>query len=398
MERPFLHHMIDLVSTIKRNPATVTLLVLIGLIPFVGQLYVLGFVLEWSSGVAWGSDKAIKLSDVPFKTVILNMIRALGIMILFGLSITFVGLIIGLLSIPLFFIMPIIHLIIVIAAVFFGLAFELLIVRATIYKNWSAGLSIAIMARWIKRNIREYLRFWCSHALVTLVVAAVIGVLTLFITIPATVSFFRQLNHLNSYIQYYGYMNVSDTYVLDVLFHILVDYTAAISVATIPISIITTITGTLLAGLLLRDTHPSTWDKHFEEMPDCRVLDGNVSETVPSASDTSNATSATTQPEQMSADQYDKQDQPPTAYQSASSAVSEQRTTPIVPPAYAPADKLVVDEAVDKQVTAFDQGGGASAPKEEQCIHHHAHDKHTDTCDHHPNKRNPLEDAADTLQ
>ncbi len=242
------------------------------LVPVVGPLAVLGYALEWSRRIAWGS------TDGPARSVkVGDLIRSgwRGLVVIAGWTIAqfLINYVLG--KVPYFgdllsFVWGIVGLLL-------GMAIMVAAVRATIYQDFKAGYRAETLYKMVSEDPWGLMRIWLIE-LAVYVIDFVVGIAIFIPTVISSMSWIIRLvdllnNYGYGYYDYYGYGGET-AYALDIIGAIVGHFAPAILFFA-AIALVTSVFVKLLmyagVGLWMRRFDVDRWGRDEDPLPD-RVI------------------------------------------------------------------------------------------------------------------------------
>ncbi len=241
------------------------------LVPFIGPIAVLGYALEWSRRVAWGS------TDGPARSVkVGEMIRSgwRGVVVIAGWSIAGVLISYVLGSLP--YLGDLLSFVWGVIGLLLGMAFMVAAVRATIYQDFKAGYRVKTLFAMVSEDPWGLMRIW----LIELATYVIDFVLALVIFIPTLISSLSWIVRLIDYVEnygygsYYGYYGGEVSYLLDIVGAIIGRFAPALIIFVV-VAIMVAVFAKLLmyagVGLWMRRFDVERWGRDEDPLPD-RVI------------------------------------------------------------------------------------------------------------------------------
>ena len=241
------------------------------LVPVVGPLAVIGYALEWSRRIAWGS------SEGPARHVkIGDLIRSgwRGVVVLFGWGIA--AAIVGevLANVP--YLGDLLDLAWTIFSILLGMAFLAAAVRATIYQDFKAGYRVQTLYQMVREDPAGLLRVWLTK----LVAYVAEGVAVMIIIIPTVISslswIVRLIEWITDYSSYYGYSAYSgyssygEEYLLQIVGALLGKFGPAL-ILLVAVALVIGVWGLLMRcagmGLWMRRFDVPAWGRDEDPLP-----------------------------------------------------------------------------------------------------------------------------------
>ncbi|MBM6774470.1 DUF4013 domain-containing protein [Olsenella profusa] len=235
------------------------------LVPVVGVLGVMGYVLEWARLTAWGVNSAPKQRDVAVGACIASGWRALVVMVVWGIC---VGLIGGVLAV-----VPLLGGLLSFAWTVFGIFLNLVLmaalVRATIYQEIKAGLRVPTIWQMASHDAGGLLRVLG----IQVVGSVIIGAITFVVVFATMMSILPQLIYLFEYIAAYESI-MSDS----MLAGLIISRVISILLSQWPALVVLTLVGgffgivvNMLAltsvGLWMRQFNVGAWTREEDPLP-----------------------------------------------------------------------------------------------------------------------------------
>lgn len=192
------------------------------LVPVVGPMAVLGYALEWSRRVAWGSTEA------PARNVkVGELIRSgwRGVVVIGGWSIANFLISWALGEIP--FLGDLLSFVWGVIGLLLGMAFMAAAVRATIYQDFKAGYRVNTLYQMTTEDPWGLMRIW----VIKLVFYVIESVVALAILIPAfvgSITWIMRLVELLEDYSYYGMYSYDTMYVVDIVMVIIEKFMPAL--------------------------------------------------------------------------------------------------------------------------------------------------------------------------
>lgn len=241
------------------------------LVPFIGPIAVLGYALEWSRRVAWGS------TDGPARSVkVGELIRSgwRGVVVIAGWSIASVLISYVLGSLP--YLGDLLSFVWGVIGLLLGMAFMAAAVRATIYQDFKAGYRVKTLFAMVSEDPWGLMRIW----LIELATYVIDFVLALVIFIPTLISSLSWIVRLIDYVEnygygsYYGYYGGEVSYLLDIVGAIIGRFAPALIIFVV-VAIMVAVFAKLLmyagVGLWMRRFDVERWGRDEDPLPD-RVI------------------------------------------------------------------------------------------------------------------------------
>lgn len=245
------------------------------LVPIVGPLAVLGYGLEWSRRVAWGSTEGPS-RQVKIGGLIKSGWR--GFVVVAGWSIVagVVGTIVG--NLP--WIGDFLGSVWWIFSLFLNVAFLAAAARATIYQNFKAGYRAKTLWQMVSRDPWGLVKIF----VINLVAGLIVGVVSIMVFMPALFGSIGFIVDLADYMNgYYYYMTEAEEMrlALEVLGFFVQQFAPAFF-ATLLVSLVAgSFVGLLIncsIGLWLRQFDVPAWGKDEDPLPETSVGETSVSE------------------------------------------------------------------------------------------------------------------------
>lgn len=234
------------------------------LVPIVGPLAVMGYGIEWSRRVSWGSTEA------PSRHVKVGDLVASGwrrFVVVFGW--TLAALIVGqiLPEIPL--VGDFLGTVWGIVLIFIDVVFLVAAVRATIYQSFKAGYRVKTLWAMVSKDPWGLMRIW----LIEFVISAIENIVALIVLLPSLLGaipyFIRLFEYIDSYYYYiddYGAMSI----LFDALGYLVGQIGGAV-LAVIALSLVVKSFSSLLScccmGLWMRQFDVPSWGKEEDPLP-----------------------------------------------------------------------------------------------------------------------------------
>lgn len=245
------------------------------LVPIVGPLAVLGYGLEWSRRVAWGStegpSRQVKIGGL-IKSGWRGFVVAAGWSIAAGVVGTIVG------NLP--WIGDFLGSVWWIFSLFLNVAFLAAAARATIYQNFKAGYRAKTLWQMVSRDPWGLVKIF----VINLVAGLIVGIVTIMVFMPALFGSLGFIVDLADYINgYYYYMTEAEEMrlALEVLGFFVQQFAPAFF-ATLLVSLVAgSFVGLLIncgIGLWLRQFDVPAWGKDEDPLPETSVVEASVSE------------------------------------------------------------------------------------------------------------------------
>lgn len=164
----------------------VLILFLACLVPFVGPIGALGYVIEWARLTAWGVNSSPKQKRIQVGACIVSGWRAFIVLLVWGIC---SSLITGLLSaVPM--IGPILTLAWSIFSIFFGLVMMVAALRTAIYQSISAGFNLVAIWKMATSDVAGLMRIFGMRLAGSAIVGVVLGLVcmgAIFALVPRAV-------------------------------------------------------------------------------------------------------------------------------------------------------------------------------------------------------------------
>lgn len=245
------------------------------LVPIVGPLAVLGYGLEWSRRVAWGStegpSRQVKIGGL-IKSGWRGFVVVAGWSIIAGV----VGAIVG--NLP--WIGDLLGSVWWIFSLFLNVAFLAAAARATIYQNFKAGYRAKTLWQMVSRDPWGLVKI----LVINLVAGLIVGVVSIMVFMPALFGSLGFIVDLADYMNgYYYYMTEAEEMrlALEVLGFFVQQFAPAFF-ATLLVSLVAgSFVGLLIncgIGLWLRQFDIPAWGKDEDPLPETSVGEASVSE------------------------------------------------------------------------------------------------------------------------
>ncbi len=314
-------------------------------VPVVGQLGNLGYSLEWSRLVAWGSDEAPARKNVRVGSCIKSGWR--GLVTILGWSIL-IGIVLNVLNIRK---AGILYLVL---SVFLAVIYKVCQLRATIYQNFTAGYQANRLFDMLKRDFGGLATIVGWMALFQACFVVAIGIVSATIFLPSLFSFAIRLAPYSDYV--FGNPRTL-IYVADGLLGLLTGAIPSLLaigyIAAVFESALDMVVGGAV-GLWMRQFDVRSWGKSDDPLPAGPVLPSTGGSYAPAPSASAYAPAA---------------DSTFSASESEPTIVAEQEKTAVVPsfetdPTIAP-NGAVGDEAAEEVVeltTLANREGPVEAP------------------------------------
>lgn len=245
------------------------------LVPIVGPLAVLGYGLEWSRRVAWGSTEGPS-RQVKIGGLIKSGWRGFVVVAGWSIAAGVVGTIVG--NLP--WIGDLLGSVWWIFSLFLNVAFLAAAVRATIYQNFKAGYRAKTLWQMVSRDPWGLVKIF----VINLVAGLIVGVVTIMVFMPALFGSLGFIVDLVDYMDgYYYYMTEAEEMrlALEVLGFFVQQFAPAFF-ATLLVSLVAgSFVGLLIncgVGLWLRQFDVPAWGKDEDPLPETSVVETSVSE------------------------------------------------------------------------------------------------------------------------
>lgn len=245
------------------------------LVPIVGPLAVLGYGLEWSRRVAWGSTEGPS-RQVKIGGLIKSGWRGFVVVAGWSIAAGVVGTIVG--NLP--WIGDLLGSVWWIFSLFLNVAFLVAAVRATIYQNFKAGYRAKTLWQMVSRDPWGLVKIF----VINLVAGLIVGVVTIMVFMPALFGSLGFIVDLVDYMDgYYYYMTEAEEMrlALEVLGFFVQQFAPAFF-ATLLVSLVAgSFVGLLIncgIGLWLRQFDVPAWGKDEDPLPETSVVETSVSE------------------------------------------------------------------------------------------------------------------------
>lgn len=245
------------------------------LVPIVGPLAVLGYGLEWSRRVAWGSTEGPS-RQVKIGGLIKSGWRGFVVVAGWSIAAGVVGTIVG--NLP--WIGDLLGSVWWIFSLFLNVAFLAAAVRATIYQNFKAGYRAKTLWQMVSRDPWGLVKIF----VINLVAGLIVGVVTIMVFMPALFGSLGFIVDLADYMNgYYYYMTEAEEMrlALEVLGFFVQQFAPAFF-ATLLVSLVAgSFVGLLIncgIGLWLRQFDVPAWGKDEDPLPETSVVETSVSE------------------------------------------------------------------------------------------------------------------------
>lgn len=245
------------------------------LVPIVGPLAVLGYGLEWSRRVAWGSTEGPS-RQVKIGGLIKSGWRGFVVVAGWSIAAGVVGTIVG--NLP--WIGDLLGSVWWIFSLFLNVAFLVAAVRATIYQSFKAGYRAKTLWQMVSRDPWGLVKIF----VINLVAGLIVGVVTIMVFMPALFGSLGFIVDLVDYMDgYYYYMTEAEEMrlALEVLGFFVQQFAPAFF-ATLLVSLVAgSFVGLLIncgVGLWLRQFDVPAWGKDEGPLPETSVGETSVSE------------------------------------------------------------------------------------------------------------------------
>lgn len=243
----------------------VVLCALACLVPIVGPLAVLGYELEWSRRVSWGSTEA-PARHVSVGDLISSGWR--GFVALLGWA--FVGAFIGQILPLIPIIGDLLSALWVVALIFLGMVVMVCAVRATIYQSFKAGYRVETLWAMASHDPWGLMRIW----LMRLVIGIVEKVVALIVILPSLLGTVPYFVRLFGYVDaYYYYIDDYEAFelMLDALGYF-ISHVGGALIAVLAIALLVKCFSGLLTycslGLWMRQFDVPAWGKDEDPLPE----------------------------------------------------------------------------------------------------------------------------------
>lgn len=245
------------------------------LVPIVGPLAVLGYGLEWSRRVAWGSTEGPS-RQVKIGGLIKSGWRGFVVVAGWSIAAGVVGTIVG--NLP--WIGDFLGSVWWIFSLFLNVAFLAAAARATIYQNFKAGYRAKTLWQMVSRDPWGLVKIF----VINLVAGLIVGIVTIMVFMPALFGSLGFIVDLVDYMDgYYYYMTEAEEMrlALEVLGFFVQQFAPAFF-ATLLVSLVAgSFVGLLIncgVGLWLRQFDVPAWGKDEDPLPETSVVETSVSE------------------------------------------------------------------------------------------------------------------------
>lgn len=178
-------------------------LTLVGWIPIVGQIAILGYALEWARLTAWGVDAAPKQGKVDYGKVMHTGFVALLVMVSMGLVLVIIDVILfgtasaafsafpmtSFFSAVLYRTAAVLPVLVFVVNVLFGIFILVAMMRATIYDSFSAGWRLDRIFEMIGKDVAGFFRIYLVSiigGIISGIYFAIVGFVTTILIIGAT--------------------------------------------------------------------------------------------------------------------------------------------------------------------------------------------------------------------
>lgn len=245
------------------------------LVPIVGPLAVLGYGLEWSRRVAWGSTEGPS-RQVKIGGLIKSGWRGFVVVAGWSIAAGVVGTIVG--NLP--WIGDFLGSVWWIFSLFLNVAFLAAAVRATIYQNFKAGYRAKTLWQMVSRDPWGLVKIF----VINLVAGLIVGVVTIMVFMPALFGSLGFIVDLADYMNgYYYYMTEAEEMrlALEVLGFFVQQFAPAFFAALLVSLVAGSFVGLLIncgIGLWLRQFDVPAWGKDEDPLPETNVVETSVSE------------------------------------------------------------------------------------------------------------------------
>lgn len=245
------------------------------LVPIVGPLAVLGYGLEWSRRVAWGSTEGPS-RQVKIGGLIKSGWRGFVVVAGWSIAAAIVGSIVE--NLP--WIGDFLGSVWGIFTLFLGVVFVVAEVRATIYQNFKAGYRVKTLWKMVSSDPSGLLRVFVIELVPTLIV----GVVGILMFVPAMFGSLGFIAELVDYMDgYYYYMTEAEEVrlALEVVGFFVEQFAPAFFV-TLVVSLVASAFVNLLVdcsvGLWLRQFDVPAWGKDEDPLPETSVVEASAPE------------------------------------------------------------------------------------------------------------------------
>lgn len=241
------------------------------LVPVVGPIAVLGYALEWSRRVAWGSTEA------PTRNVkVGELIRSgwRGAVVIGGWSIAnfLVGWALG--EIP--FLGDLLGFVWGVIGLLLGMAFMVAAVRATIYQDFKAGYRVNTLYQMTTEDPWGLMRIWVIK-LVFYVVESVVALAVLIPAFVGSITWIMRLVELLEDYSYYGMYSYDTMYVVDIVMAIIDKFMPALLLTLVVSLMIGALANLVLygaIGLWMRRFDVERWGRDEAPLPERIIAQG----------------------------------------------------------------------------------------------------------------------------
>lgn len=235
------------------------------LVPFVGWLGVMGYVLEWARLTAWGVNSAPKQRGVAVGSCIASGWRAFVVLLVWGIC---EGLIASVLAA-----LPLVDGLLSFAWTIFGIFLTLVVMvamlRATIYQKIKAGLRLPTIWKMASHDVAGLMRI-----LGILVLGAlVIGMVSAIVTVVVLMNILPQLIYLVDYVMSYEPI-ISDAMIAGIVVPRLVMIVLSQWPALVVVMLVGGFLGVLVSmlaytalGLWMRQFNVAAWSREEDPLP-----------------------------------------------------------------------------------------------------------------------------------
>ena len=245
------------------------------LVPIVGPLAVLGYGLEWSRRVAWGSTEGPS-RQVKIGGLIKSGWRGFVVVAGWSIAAGVVGTIVG--NLP--WIGDFLGSVWWIFSLFLNVVVLAAAVRATIYQNFKAGYRAKTLWQMVSRDPWGLVKIF----VINLVAGLIVGVVTIMVFMPALFGSLGFIVDLADYMNgYYYYMTEAEEMrlALEVLGFFVQQFAPAFFAALLVSLVAGSFVGLLIncgIGLWLRQFDVPAWGKDEDPLPETNVVETSVSE------------------------------------------------------------------------------------------------------------------------
>lgn len=235
------------------------------LIPIVGAIGALGYVLEWARLTAWGVASSPKQKHVQVGACIVSGWRAFVVVLCWGIACSLVSA--ALLLVPLFG--PLLTLAWTICSVFVGLMLMVAALRTTIYQKIAAGLRLSTIWEMIKSDVGGLMQIFGMQV----AGAAIFWVISGIVTVVAAMLLIPQLLYYADYISEFDAI-MSQSMKMSVAFQMIVDMLGALTpalVVTVVLSsmysVVMMMLGYTAVALWMRQFNVPAWGREQDPLP-----------------------------------------------------------------------------------------------------------------------------------